>query len=236
MHFFAIILRKSGGGFMFYPLNRDLKRSFSEFFFLKIFCILYFVLYLLFILVFKLTFSWSMAISFAIIVFLMFLYIMYRKRKMKISLDHLWLSETERKIEKVRVVLEEHGFYSNNEKLFLLMDYYKGKIKSENHNDIFILLVILILTFLPIVIMSDTLDAFIVSQIISCSSILVMIYIGYIIFKKIWSSTITDIFNGQAYIKSVYEVLFYIYCRKLNDLSSDKKNLKDVANELKRSL
>ncbi|MCI8574880.1 MAG: hypothetical protein HFI09_00230, partial [Bacilli bacterium] len=55
---------------------------------------------------------------------------------MKISLDHLWLSETERKIEKVRVVLEEHGFYSNNEKLFLLMDYYKGKIKSENHNDI----------------------------------------------------------------------------------------------------
>ena len=92
--------------YMFYPLNRDLKRVFSEFFFLRSFCVSYFVLYLLFIFVFHLTYAWSMAISFVIVVVLMVIYVFCHKRKMKTTLDHLWMSETEIKIEKVSKILD----------------------------------------------------------------------------------------------------------------------------------
>lgn len=221
---------------MFYPLNRDLKRVFSEFFFLRLFCVSYFVLYLLFIFVFHLTYVWSMAISFVIVVALMVIYVFCHKRKMKTTLDHLWMSETEIKIEKVSKILDEHGFSSNNEKLFLLMEHYKDKIKSsEGHHDIISFILSVLLTFLPIIITSEEIDPYIITQIASCIGILLLIYFGYYLFKKIWNSTVADLFNGQAFVKSIYEILFYIYCRKLNDSSSEKKNLKKVAYELKRS-
>lgn len=221
---------------MFYPLNRDLKKAFSELFFLRIACILYFVLYACFIFCFHFTYAWSMAISFSVVLILMIGYIFFHKYQLKTTLDQLWLMETEAKIEKVSKVLEEQGFSSNNEKLFLLMEHYKSKIKSgEVNHDIFSFIFSVMLTFFPIIITSGEVDPYVLSQIASCISILILIYIGYFLIKKLWNSTVADIFNGQAFAKGIYEILFYIYCRKLNDLSSDKRNLQKVAYELKRS-
>lgn len=222
---------------MFYPLNRDLKKAFKELYILKLFCILYFVFYATFVLLLKFSYVWSMAISFGIIIVLMSLYIFHCKRKLKTSLNQLWFSETEVRIEKVNKVLEEHGFASNNEKLSLLMDYYKNKI---NHNssfyDLLSLCIILLLLCIPIIVTTNTFDSYLITQMISCIGILLMIYLGYLLFKKIWNYSITDMFNGQAFVREIYEVLFYINCRKMNDIATEKKNLQKVAYELKRSL
>jgi hypothetical protein len=220
---------------MFYPLNRDLKKAFAELYFLKFFCVSYFIFYLFFLLIIKFSYVWSMAISFAIVVILILSYVFYCKRKLKTSLDLLWLSETEAKIGKVNEVLEEHGF-SNNEKLSFLMDYYKDKInKSSFYSDILNFLVILLLLFVPMIMTFNSFDSYLITQIISSVGILFMIYLGYLIFKKIWNFSIMDLFNGQAFVRGIYEVLFYIYCRKMNEISLEKKNLKRVAYELKRN-
>lgn len=221
---------------MFYPLNRDLRKVFFELHFLRFFCILYFGLYLLFVYLLKFNYVWSMTIPFVITVFLMSFYIFCCKRKLKTSLNHLWLSETEVKIEKVSRVLEEHGFSSNNEKLALLMDYYKNKIKNTTiFSDIFSFIVVGLFLFLPMLINSKVIDSYLFTQMLSCVGILFLIYLGYLLFKKIWNFSITDIFNGQAFVRESYEILFYIYCRKMNEITFDKKNLKKVAYELKRS-
>jgi len=43
-----------------------------------------------------------------------------------------------------------------------------------------------------------------------------------------------DLFNGQAFIQRTYEILFYIYCRRMNETSSENKNLKKLAYDLKK--
>ena len=165
---------------MFYPLNRDLKRVFLELYILRIFCVFYLVFYGMFIFLLHCSYALSMALSFIIIVIFMTIYLLFQKKKMKTTMDHLWLSETELKIEKVSKVLEEHGFYSNNEKLSLLLDYYKDKIKTNTIiHDVFSVLICVVFIFLPIVIQSRTIDSYIVTQVLSCFGILMLIYIGF---------------------------------------------------------
>ncbi len=228
-------MRKKWVVYMFYPLNRDLKKVFLELYILRIFCVFYLVFYGMFIFLLHCSYALSMALSFIIIVIFMTIYLLFQKKKMKTTMDHLWLSETELKIEKVSKVLEEHGFYSNNEKLSLLLNYYKDKIKTNTIiHDVFSVLICVVVIFLPIVIQSRTIDSYIVTQVLSCFGILMLIYIGYLLFQKLWNFSFADLFNGQAFIQRTYEILFYIYCRRMNETSSEKKNLKKLAYDLKK--
>ena len=71
-------MRKKWVVYMFYPLNRDLKKVFLELYILRIFCVFYLVFYGMFIFLLHCSYALSMALSFIIIVIFMTIYLLFQ--------------------------------------------------------------------------------------------------------------------------------------------------------------